>query len=62
MHLQRGLWRISRRFANYNLAACFKGEFELQRYRVGMPLPPQMPLSEAGRAEVKSIVADLEAQ
>jgi len=59
MQLQRSLWRINRVFAKYNLAACIKGGLELQGYKVGVPLPPQMPLSEAGRAEVKSILADL---
>lgn len=59
MQLQRSLWRINRVFAKYNLAACIKGGLELQGYQVGVPLPPQMPLSEAGRAEVKSILADL---
>ena len=32
---------------------------ELQGYAVGAPLPPQTPLSDAGRAEVKAILADL---
>jgi len=59
MQLQRSLWRINRVFAKYNLAACIKGGLELQGYKVGVPLPPQMPLSEAGRSEVKSILADL---
>lgn len=59
MRLQRSLWRINRVFAKYNLAACIKGGLELQGYEVGPPLPPQAPLSEAGRAEIKSILADL---
>jgi 4-hydroxy-tetrahydrodipicolinate synthase len=59
MRLQRSLWRINRVFAKYNLAACIKGGLELQGYEVGAPLPPQTPLSEAGRAEVKGILADL---
>jgi len=59
MRLQRSLWRINRVFAKYNLAACIKGGLELQGYEVGAPLPPQMPLSDAGRAEVKGILADL---
>jgi len=59
MRLQRRLWRINRVFAKYNLAACIKGGLELQGYEVGGPLPPQTPLSEAGRAEVKDILADL---
>ena len=59
MRLQRSLWRMNRVFAKYNLAACIKGGLELQGYEVGAPLPPQTPLSEAGRAEIKSILADL---
>ena len=59
MQLQRGLWRINRVFARYNLAACIKGGLELQGYEVGAPLPPQMPLSETGRAEVKTVLTDL---
>lgn len=59
MRLQRSLWRINRVFAKYNLAACIKGGLELQGYEVGAPLPPQTPLSDTGRAEVKNILADL---
>lgn len=59
MRLQRNLWRMNRVFAKYNLAACIKGGLELQGYEVGVPLPPQTPLSEAGRAEIKSVLADL---
>ncbi|MDP2239746.1 MAG: dihydrodipicolinate synthase family protein [Burkholderiales bacterium] len=59
MRLQRSLWRMNRVFAKHNLAACIKGCLELQGYEVGAPLSPQTPLSEAGRAEVKSILADI---
>jgi 4-hydroxy-tetrahydrodipicolinate synthase len=59
MRLQRSLWRMNRVFAKYNLAACIKGGLELQGYEVGAPLPPQTPLSEAGRVEIKSILSDL---
>jgi 4-hydroxy-tetrahydrodipicolinate synthase len=59
MQLQRSLWQINRVFAKYNLAACIKGGLELQGYDVGAPLPPQAPLSEAGRAEVKQVLAEL---
>ena len=61
MRLQRSLWHINRVFAKYNLAACIKGGLELQGYEVGVPLPPQAPLTDAGRAEVRSVLADLEA-
>lgn len=59
MRLQRNLWRMNRVFAKYNLAACIKGGLELQGYAVGAPLPPQTPLSEAGRTEIKAVLADL---
>ncbi|MCC7485425.1 MAG: dihydrodipicolinate synthase family protein [Burkholderiales bacterium] len=59
MALQRGLWRINRVFAKYNLAACIKGGLELQGYEVGAPLAPQAPLGDAGRAEVRQVLADL---
>lgn len=59
MRLQRKLWRMNRVFAKYNLAACIKGGLELQGYEVGPPLPPQTPLSDAGRSEIKDILADL---
>jgi len=59
MRLQRSLWRINQVFARYNLAACIKGGLELQGYDVGAPLPPQTPLSETGRAEIKGVLADL---
>jgi dihydrodipicolinate synthase/N-acetylneuraminate lyase len=59
MRLQRSLWRMNRVFAKYNLAACIKGGLELQGYEVGAPLPPQTPLSEAGSAEIKGVLADL---
>jgi len=45
MALQRPLWALNQVFAKYNLAACIKGALELQGYAVGVPLPPQTPLS-----------------
>jgi 4-hydroxy-tetrahydrodipicolinate synthase len=59
MALQRRLWRMNSAFARYNLAACIKGGLELQGYEVGAPLPPQAPLSQAGRADVERVLADL---
>lgn len=61
MDLQRRLWRINQVFAKYNLAACIKGGLELQGYAVGGPLPPQAPLSEEGRADVRAVLASLDA-
>lgn len=59
IRLQRKLWSMNRVFAKYNLAACIKGALELQGYEVGTPLPPQTPLSEAGRNEIKGVLVDL---
>jgi 4-hydroxy-tetrahydrodipicolinate synthase len=59
IQLQRKLWRMNRVFAKYNLAACIKGGLELQGYEVGPPLPPQTPLSDAGRAEIKDVLTEL---
>jgi len=59
MSLQRRLWSMNRVFAKYNLAACIKGGLELQGYAVGAPLPPQSPLSDTGRAEVKAVLSQL---
>jgi 4-hydroxy-tetrahydrodipicolinate synthase len=59
MALQRRLWRLNEAFAQYNLAACIKGALELQGFPVGPPLPPQAPLSEAGRAELRAVLESL---
>lgn len=54
MALQRKLWALNQAFAKHNLAACIKGALVMQGYAVGDPVPPQAPLSEAGRAEVRA--------
>ena len=59
MTLQRGLWRINRAFAKYNLAACIKGALQIQGYDVGDPLPPQAALNGTGRAEIGALLEDL---
>ncbi len=59
MAAQRELWAMNQTFAKYNLAACIKGGLELQGYEVGLPLPPQEPLSTSGREELKSILLKL---
>lgn len=53
MALQRRLWVFNQAFAKYNLAACIKGGLELQGYEVGLPLPPQAPLSPQGIEEMR---------
>jgi 4-hydroxy-tetrahydrodipicolinate synthase len=57
MALQRPLWRLNELFAAHSLAACIKGALRLQGFEVGDPLPPQPPLSEAGRAAVAEALA-----
>ena len=53
MVLQRKLWGLNQAFAKYNLAACIKGALDMQGYAVGDPIPPQAPLSQAGRVDVR---------
>ncbi len=59
MKLQRRLWAINQAFAKYSLAACVKGGLELQGYPVGLPLPPQPPLSAAGIEDVRRALTEL---
>ena len=59
MALQRNLWAVNGVFAKYALAACIKGALELQGFPVGLPLPPQPALDEAGRAEVAQVLREL---
>lgn len=61
MTLQRDLWALNQAFAKHNLAACIKGGLDLQGYDVGAPLPPQAPLSEAGRRELRETLGHLNA-
>ena len=59
MDLQRRLWALNEIFARYNLSACRTGGLPLPGYAVGDPLPPQAPLSAAGRDAVGSVLAQL---
>jgi len=59
MKLQRDLWRINEAFARFNLAACIKAGLQIQGYAVGDPVPPQAALSQAERAQVEAILADV---
>lgn len=59
MKLQRRLWAINQAFAKYSLAACIKGGLELQGYPVGLPLPPQPPLSAARIEDVRRALTEL---
>ncbi len=59
MVLQRRLWQLNQAFQKYNLAACIKGGLELQGYEVGAPMLPQQALSEAGKADLARVFAEL---
>jgi 4-hydroxy-tetrahydrodipicolinate synthase len=59
MALQRKLWAVNEAFAKYSLAACIKGVLEIQGFAVGDPLPPQAPLSAAGREELRLLLDTL---
>jgi dihydrodipicolinate synthase/N-acetylneuraminate lyase len=56
MVLQRRLWPVNELFARHALAACVKGGLEMMGYPVGAPVPPQDPLSDAGRAELRRVL------
>lgn len=58
--LQRRLWPMNELFAQHLLAACIKGALAMQGFAVGDPLPPQAPLSVAGRAAVAEALAALD--
>jgi 4-hydroxy-tetrahydrodipicolinate synthase len=57
MRLQRKLWAVNEAFSKYSLAACIKGALEIQGFAVGDPLPPQAPLGEEGREELRRVLA-----
>ncbi len=56
LDLQKSLWSLNEAFARYNLAACVKAGLALQGYDVGDPIPPQEPLTEAGRLDVARVL------
>jgi 4-hydroxy-tetrahydrodipicolinate synthase len=56
IQLQRRLWAVNEAFAKYSLAACIKGALEIQGFAVGDPLPPQAPLGEEGREELRRVL------
>ncbi|MEE4361696.1 MAG: dihydrodipicolinate synthase family protein [Pseudomonadales bacterium] len=61
MALQRPLWQLNEVFARHGLAACIKGALALQGYEVGVPIPPQAPLSAAGIEDVRRVLALIDA-
>jgi 4-hydroxy-tetrahydrodipicolinate synthase len=61
LEIQRQLWPLNEVFARYNLAACIKGGLEGLGYPVGIPIPPQKPLSPQACADVASVIARISA-
>jgi 4-hydroxy-tetrahydrodipicolinate synthase len=56
MALQRRLWAVNQAFAKYALAPCIKAALEMQGFAVGASIPPQAPLDEEGRADLRRIL------
>jgi 4-hydroxy-tetrahydrodipicolinate synthase len=56
MVLQRQLWAVNQAFAKYQLAACIKAGLELQGFDVGPPIPPQAPLGNEERADLRRVL------
>jgi 4-hydroxy-tetrahydrodipicolinate synthase len=48
---------VNQAFAKYQLAACIKAGLELQGFAVGPPIPPQAPLGEEERADLRRVLA-----
>jgi 4-hydroxy-tetrahydrodipicolinate synthase len=59
MELQRPLWKVNEIFAKYSIAACIKTALDLQGFEVGPPMHPQIPLGEAARAEIASVLREV---
>lgn len=59
MELQRPMWKVNEIFAKYSIAACIKTALDLQGFAVGQPMHPQMPLSDAARAEIAGVLRDV---
>ena len=61
MALQARLWGINQIFARYSLAACIKAGLVLQGFPVGDPVPPQAPLGEAAREDIRRALEAVDA-
>lgn len=59
MDLQRPMWKVNEIFAKYSIAACIKTALDLQGFAVGPPMHPQIPLSDAARAEIAAVLRDV---
>jgi len=43
----------------YALAPCIKAALEMQGFDVGAPIPPQAPLGDDDRRDLRAVLADL---
>jgi 4-hydroxy-tetrahydrodipicolinate synthase len=59
MALQRKLWAVNQAFARYALAPCIKAALEMQGFDVGAPIPPQAPLGDNERLDLRAVLQDL---
>ena len=59
MELQRPMWKVNEIFAKYSIAACIKTALDLQGFAVGAPVHPQMPVTDAARAEIAGVLRDV---
>jgi 4-hydroxy-tetrahydrodipicolinate synthase len=59
MALQKKLWAVNQAFAKYALAPCIKAALEMQGFPVGDPVPPQAPLGEEARRDLRRILEDV---
>ena len=53
MAVQKRLWPLNELFQKHGLARCIKGGLNMQGFDVGVPRPPQHPLSSEGLAELR---------
>jgi 4-hydroxy-tetrahydrodipicolinate synthase len=59
MALQRRLWAVNQAFAKYALAPCIKAALEMQGFGVGDPVPPQAPLANEARQDLRRILEEI---
>jgi 4-hydroxy-tetrahydrodipicolinate synthase len=58
MGVQRKLWAVNQAFAKYALAPCIKAALQMQGFEVGDPIPPQAPLGEEARRDLRRILEE----
>jgi 4-hydroxy-tetrahydrodipicolinate synthase len=50
---------VNQAFAKYALAPCIKAALDMQGFAVGDPIPPQAPLGEEARRDLRRILEDV---